>query len=501
MRIEVHVGAIQETAADAIVVNLFEGVEAPGGATGAVDRALGGAISRVLAMKDFRGRLGETLVLYTDGRIPAPRVLLVGLGPEARFGPEAVRHAAAAAAQQARSLGVRTLATVVHGAGRGGLSPEAAAHATVEGTLLGLYTFHRRTADGAGGGPEALLLVEFDASRRAAMEQGARRAEILARYVCRVRDWVNEPGSSMTPRRLAEEVAGLAGEVGLRVQVLDEAQIAALGMGALLAVARGSEEPPRFIVLEYAPEGRLERPVVLVGKGITFDSGGLNLKSEEGMLTMKGDMAGAGAVLGATLAAAALGLPVPVVALAPACENMPSGRAYKPGDILRAMNGKTIEVVNTDAEGRLILADALAYAARYQPRAVIDVATLTGAAIIALGQDVAAALFADDEELAAALVRAAEATGERLWRMPLWEEYLERIRSEVADVKNSGGRYGGLGTSAMFLKQFAPEGAPWAHLDIAPVDMAEKARGYVPKGGTGFGVRLLVRYLEESAAP
>ncbi|MER3399925.1 MAG: hypothetical protein C4313_02120, partial [Thermoflexus sp.] len=305
MRIEVHVGAIQETAADAIVVNLFEGVEAPGGATGAVDRALGGAISRVLAMKDFRGRLGETLVLYTDGRIPAPRVLLVGLGPEARFGPEAVRHAAAAAAQQARSLGVRTLATVVHGAGRGGLSPEAAAHATVEGTLLGLYTFHRRTADGAGGGPEALLLVEFDASRQAAIEQGAWRAEILARYVCRVRDWVNEPGSSMTPRRLAEEVAGLAGEVGLHVQVLDEAQIAALGMGALLAVARGSEEPPRFIVLEYAPEGRLERPVVLVGKGITFDSGGLNLKSEEGMLTMKGDMAGAGAVLGATLAAAA----------------------------------------------------------------------------------------------------------------------------------------------------------------------------------------------------
>ncbi len=497
MQIEIRIGAIQEVEADAIVVNLMEGVTTPGGATAAVDRALEGRISRVLAAGDFRGRLGETLVLYTDDRIPAPRVILVGLGPEASFNAEKVRHAAAAAAQRARELKVRRLATVVHGAGRGGLSPEEAAQATVEGTLLGLYTYQRKKENAERQGPEVLRLVEFDATKEAAIAAGARRAEILARFVNRVRDWVNEPGSDMTPRRLAEEVLGLAHEVGIRAQVLNEQQIAALGMGALTAVSRGSEEPPRFIILEYAPDGRLERPVVLVGKGITFDSGGLNLKSEEGMATMKGDMAGAAAVLGATLAAAALQLPVPVVALAPACENMPSGKAYKPGDILRALNGKTIEIVNTDAEGRLILADALSYAARYNPRAVINVATLTGAAIIALGQDVAAALFSDNEELAAALLRAAEATGERLWRMPLWEDYLERIRSDVADVKNSGGRYGGLGTSAMFLKQFAPDGVPWAHLDIAPMDMAEKARGYVPKGGTGYGVRLLVRYLED----
>ncbi|WP_322798473.1 leucyl aminopeptidase [Thermoflexus sp.] len=497
MQIEVRIGAIQEVEADAVVVNLLEGVTTPGGATAAVDRALEGRISRVLAAGDFRGRLGETLVLYTDGRIPAPRVILVGLGPETSFHAEKVRHAAAAAAQRARELNVRRLATVIHGAGRGGLSPEEAAHATVEGTLLGLYTYQRKRENADRPRPEVLLLVEFDAAKEAAIAAGARRAEILARFVNRVRDWVNEPGSDMTPRRLAEEARALAHEVGVRAQILEERAIVALGMGALAAVSRGSEEPPRFIILEYAPEGRLERPVVLAGKGITFDSGGLNLKSEEGMLTMKGDMAGAAAVLGATLAAAALQLPIPVVALAPACENMPSGKAFKPGDILRALNGKTIEIVSTDAEGRLILADALSYAARYNPRAVIDVATLTGAAIIALGQDVAAALFSDNDELAEALLRAAQATGERLWRMPLWEDYLDRIRSDVADVKNSGGRYGGLGTSAMFLKQFAPEGVPWAHLDIAPMDMAEKARGYVPKGGTGYGVRLLVRYLED----
>jgi leucyl aminopeptidase len=282
------------------------------------------------------------------------------------------------------------------------------------------------------------------------------------------------------------------------VTILDPEDMQRLGMGALLAVARGSDEPARLIILDYNPGQQQTAPVVLVGKGVTFDTGGYSMKTFEGMAEMKSDMAGAAAVLATLRAVAELGLPLRVIGMAPSSENRINGRAYLPSDVLKAMNGKTIEVISTDAEGRLLLADALTYADRYHPQAVIDLATLTGAAVIALGANQAAGLFANNQSLAEALIQAAGVSGERIWQLPLFEEYLESIRTEVADVKNTGGRNGGVGTSAIFLREFIGS-YPWAHLDIAPMAYSDRAQGYMPKGATGFGVRLLLTYLQRLA--
>jgi leucyl aminopeptidase len=299
----------------------------------------------------------------------------------------------------------------------------------------------------------------------------------------------------MTPHSLAQAAQDMAAKNGLKCEVFNVGQISELGMGAMLGVTKGSDEPPQFIVLEHKPDAG--QPVILVGKGITFDSGGISLKPGEGMGAMKGDMAGAAAVIGAMQAVAQLDLPLHVVALAPACENLPSGHAYKPGDVLKAMNGKTIEVISTDAEGRLILADALCYADRYKPSAVIDLATLTGACVVALGENVAAGIFSNDDALSAKVREAGAKAGEKLWPLPLYEEYKDKIKSEVADMKNTGGRSGGVGTSAIFLKEFTSY--PWAHLDIAPMEADDKGGPYQPKGATGFGVRTLVEFLRAQA--
>jgi len=290
-------------------------------------------------------------------------------------------------------------------------------------------------------------------------------------------------------------VAGqLADETGLRIQVLGRDQLAELGMGILLAVAAESEQPPQFIVLEHNA-GREDLPtVVLVGKGVTFDSGGLSIKPADEMWRMKADMAGAAAVIASLGVTARLNIPMHVVGLAPCAENLPGGRAQKPGDVFIGMSGKTVEVISTDAEGRMLLADALAYAARFNPMAMVDIATLTAAQRIALGPQ-AAAMFSNDDKLAARLLAAGETSGDRLWRMPLYDEYLEAIKSHVADVKNSGGRYGGVGTSAKFLEHFT-EGYPWAHIDMASMNLSEEDRPAQPRGATGYGVRLLTAFLE-----
>jgi leucyl aminopeptidase len=289
----------------------------------------------------------------------------------------------------------------------------------------------------------------------------------------------------------------------MRCQVLNEQDTSELGMGAFLGVAQGSDEPAAFIVMEHNPGRKDLDTVVLVGKGITFDTGGISLKPADKMDRMRGDMGGGAAVMGAMLAVGQLDLPLHVVGLVPATENMPGARAYKPGDVLTAMSGKTIEVINTDAEGRLILADALAYAARFAPKAVVDLATLTGACVVALGRGVAAGAFSTDDDLLSRLQRASEASGERIWPMPLYDEYLDSLKSLTADVSNTGGRFGGVGTSAMFLKQFA-EDYPWAHLDIAGMSFEERPGtpgrpAYLQKGATGFGVRLLVQFLRSWA--
>jgi leucyl aminopeptidase len=489
--IRVTSGMIQDIKADAVIVNIFEGQE-PSGATGAIDKALSGMINTLKNNGDVRGKLNEVTVLYPRDEMLAGRVIVVGLGKAEEFTLDRARQAVGSAAQKARDLGAQSIATIVFGAGAGGLDTQAAAQATVEGIVLGLYEFRIHKSTPAERGPvESLTVVEADSNKLAAVEAGVHVGRILAEATSFARDLVNQPSNHMTPHILADAARDMAAQNKLKYEVLGREQMAELGMGALMGVTQGSDEPPQLIILEHKPEAG--QPVIFVGKGITFDSGGISIKPSDKMEDMKGDMAGAAAVIGAMQAVAQLDLPLHVVALAPACENLPSGHAYKPGDVLKAMNGKTIEVISTDAEGRLILADALCYAARYNPAAVIDLATLTGACVIALGDMVAAGIFSNDDELSSKLRGAASKAGEKLWPLPLYAEYKDKIKSQVADMKNTGGRYGGVGTSAIFLQEFTS--FPWAHLDIAAMSLNDSNGPYIPKGGTGYGARTLVEFL------
>lgn len=494
MKVTVAQGAIQASEADAIVVNLFEGVTAPGGATGAVDRALDGAISELIAGGDITGKAGEVAVLYPRGAMPARRVIVVGLGDAQSFDLEQVRRAAAQAIKKARELKAQTVATIIHGAGIGNLSPVEAAQATVEGSLLALYHY---PAPGVDQEPptaiDRLTIVEFAENKLEAIREGVRVAEALVAGVTLARTLVDEPPNVATPTHMAEAAQALAAETGMAITVGGREWAAERDMGAFLAVAKGAGEPPKFIVLEHNGDREDLDTIVLVGKGITFDTGGISIKPTKGMGAMKADMAGAAAVLGTMKVVGLLDLPLRVVGIAPTTENMPDGRAYRPADVITASNGKTIEIISTDAEGRMVLADGLVYAGRYNPDAVVDLATLTGAAIVALGEGVAAALFTTDDSLRTRLVAAGEATHERVWPMPLWDDYQKSIKSEVADIKNSGGRMGGVGTSAQFLHNFTDYN--WAHLDIAGMAVDNKGSDYSPAGATGFGVRLLVEFL------
>jgi leucyl aminopeptidase len=486
-------GDISRQETDCIVVNLFEGVTEPGGVTAAVDRALDGAITNLIAGGDFTGKAGSSAVLYTNGRLPAARLLVAGLGAQEKFDRNAARAAAAAAARAvARLKGVKTFATVVHGAGASGLDAAAAAQALAEGTALALYVPPQYKREPNSARPIACTVVEFDAARLEAVRQGVAAGAIVGAAACAARDYSNEPPNVLNPAEFARRAQAMAADAGLTCTVLGEGEMGQLGMNILLAVSRGSANEAQLIVLEHAPAGaENDPPLVFVGKGITFDTGGISIKPSERMEEMKHDMSGAAAVVGALEAITRLGLPRHVIGVAACVENMPDGNAFRPGDILTGITGKTCEILSTDAEGRLILADALGYVARFNPAAVVDLATLTGAIGVALGPH-AAGLFYNDEAVKEALLRASDASGERLWPMPLYDEYLDTIKSDMAEVKNSGGRTGGVGTSAKFIEHFT-EGYPWAHLDIASVSWTLVDKDPMkPKGATGFGVRLLV---------
>ena len=508
MRIRVEVGDISRWEDEVIVVNLFEGMDHPGGATGAVDAALGHQISAMIASRDLSGAFKDVTGFPTFDRIPGNRVIVVGLGRREDFTLDRVREVSARAATKVRDMGLTTFATIVHGAGVGEIDLGDAAEAVVEGALLGLYRYDEHKTQPDGKRVEAMTIVNLEKARAGEIRDAVHRASVVGSSVNFARDLINAPSNVKTPRLLTEKIRAAAKEAGAKLTVYDEAQLKDLGFGALLGVARGSVEPPRLLVLEHAGGGR-SKPVVLVGKGITFASGGIALKPLEAlgadpMWLMRYDMAGAAVALSAVLAAARLKLPVNAVAIAPVTENMPSGSAQKPGDIVRTFGGKTIEVLNTDAEGRLVLADALGFAKTFKPQATIDLATLTGAAKVALGR-MASAMFADDASLRERLLRASEATAERVWEMPLWDDYDEQIKSDFADVKNTGGRSAGAVTAAKFLQRFV-DGFPWAHLDIAGPAWIEAApdspkKAYLPTGASGYGVRLLVRLLRDWKSP
>jgi leucyl aminopeptidase len=421
---------------------------------------------------------------------------VVGLGVQDELDLEAIRRAAAVAIRRARDLNARDVASIVHGGGAGGLEILAAAQATAEGSLLALYQYDApKQTEAEEKQIQSLSLVEFDADKVEQVEQGVDLAQATSAGVYLARDLVNMPPNVATPTRMAAEAALIAETYGTRLVIGDREWAAEQKMGAYLAVAKGAGEPPKFIILEHNGNRDDLDTVVLVGKGITFDTGGISLKPSEHMGEMKSDMAGAAAVLGTMKAVGMLGLPLRIIGITPCTENMPDAHAYRPADVITASNGKTIEIISTDAEGRMILADALVYAGRYQPNAVVDLATLTGACMIALGEGVAAGLFCKHESLRERLVTSGDTTHERVWSLPLWDDYRKKIDSDVADMKNAGGRYGGVGTSAAFLKEFTDY--PWAHVDIAGMALNEKkdTSPYVPIGGTGYGVRLLVDFL------
>jgi leucyl aminopeptidase len=432
-------------------------------------------------------------VLYPRG-LKAKRLLAVGLGPAAELTPHRVRLAAAAAVRRARELRAGTVATIALGASR--IDPVACAQATAEGAVLGSWRFTSyRTKPGAPP-LRRVEVVEYDAGRAAAMAAAVERGARQASGVVLARDLAWAPGADLTPVRLAERAREVGRAARARVQVLDVPAMKRLGMNAILGVGQGSVNPPRFVILERGPRaarGRRTPTIVVVGKGVTFDTGGISLKPREGMYEMKYDMSGAGAVLGLFAGLPEGALPARLVGLIPAAENMPGGGALKPGDVLRAMDGTSIEITNTDAEGRLLLADALAYARRYEGATVVDLATLTGSIGIALGSH-AAGLFTNDDGLAGELLEAGQASGERLWRMPLWEDYERDLESDTADVVNAGGREGGACTAARFLQRFTG-GMRWAHLDIASTAWASSDRPHERRGPTGYGVRLMLEWL------
>lgn len=491
MRVHITEGSIVEAQVEALVLGIFEGITEPGGAAGAVDQAIGGLIKNVLGSKEFKGELNETITLHLGGGRPYRKVVLVGLGKKEELSAERVRQASASGVRAAAKGGVRRIGCPLHGAGAGGLDVGEAAQALTEGAILGLYKFETyKTKDDNGHKDELVEVVvyEQDGDKVQAAGPAIERGTILAEATNWARDLVNTPSNDLTPTVLAAKAKQMAAEVGLECEILERRDMERLGMGALLGVAKGSAEEPKMIVLRYRGSDN-EQPFALVGKGVCFDSGGISLKPAEGMGAMKGDMAGAAAVLGAMRAIALLKPKQHVIAVAPCVENLPSGTALKPGDVLKAMTGKTIEVDNTDAEGRLILADAVAYAESLGAHSVVDVATLTGACVIALGS-LYTGLISTDDELAEAIVEAGKKAGERYCRLPADPEYKEQYKSDVADIKNTGGRPAGAITGGLFIGEFV-EKAKWAHLDIAGTGNNSKDRHYLVKGATGVAVRTL----------
>jgi leucyl aminopeptidase len=494
VEIKVEAGDITKHTAKAVIVNLFEGVKSPGGGTGAVDKALDGGISSLIDDGEIKGKKGEAVLIHTLGKMPSPRVIVAGLGKQDNFDLKVIRDLMGTSLRRARAAGATSVATILHGAGIAGLDAEACAQAIAEGATLGTYRFRRYKYNGDNENSvkdvETLHIVEHDESKLDAIRRGVERGTIMAQAANHTRDMANEPANNLYPELFAERAQTLMKDAGIECEVFDDKKITQMGMGALMGVGVGSSHPPRFIIMRYKGDPGNDKAMGLLGKGITFDSGGISIKPAAGMEAMKGDMSGGAAVIGTMWALGKLKPKINVTGIVPTAENMPSGTATKPGDVVKAMNGKTIEVINTDAEGRLILADAICYANEQKLSPIVDVATLTGAMMVALGPS-ATGFMSSDDGLAAAITAAGEESGELLWRFPLIDDYAEGLKSNVADIKNTGNRWGGAISAAKFLHFFV-EDTPWAHIDMAGTDDSDKDKGIFVKGSTGIPVRTLV---------
>ena len=489
MNIRIQSQGLTAVRSDLLVLPVVQGPQ-NGPDVKTLDASLDGALSDQIKRSRFQGKRGQTLVCHAQQRLPSPLLLLVGLGKHDRLDPTVWRNAGAAARRHAQTWRAKMVAWHLVADTD---APQVGA-AVLEGLLLSSYVFRKyKSDDDKTTAVETMLFAGPGLKKNAALNRALDTVQHTVPGVFLARDLVNEPASVATPTYLANQAKRLSNSNGLRTEVWGVNKIKAAKMNGLLAVSRGGPEEPRFIKLRYAPTGRPKKKIALIGKGLTFDSGGLSLKPAKSMQTMKIDMSGAAAVLGTMYAVSQIKPRVQVTGYVPSSENMPSGTAQKPGDVIRYRNGKTVEVLNTDAEGRLILADALIAAREDKPDVIIDLATLTGACMVALGSQVAG-LFSNDEKLTDDLMASGRKAGERLWPMPLVEEYKTDIKSNIADIKNIGGGYGGAITAALFLQEFVAD-TPWAHLDIAGPAFSERALSYAPRGGTGFGVRTLINYV------
>jgi leucyl aminopeptidase len=474
---------------DLLAVPAFERESRP---DPALNDATGGEIGRAWASGEFTGKPYELFVTpVVEARWTARRVAVVGAGPRADYSMDRARRMATTAALAARQRGTGTFAFVAPQVAEGDVTPADAIQSIAEGLLLADFDGAAyKTSNDRKPPLKSLTIVAIDRTASpAGMQAALERGRILGECSNHARALANEPGNALTPRVFADRAASIAAEAGLAVDVLDERRIADLRMGLLLGVARGSDEPPRVIVMRHEPAGATGPVLGLVGKGITFDTGGISIKPADGMERMKDDMSGGAAVVGAMRALGQLGASVRAIGVVPATENMPGGRAIKPGDIITGASGKTVEVINTDAEGRLILGDGLWYARELGATHLVDVATLTGACVVALGK-ITSGLFGTPPSWVEQVRRAAERAGDRSWPMPVFEDYFEQLKSDIADMTNTGGRPAGAITAALFLKEFAG-GLPWVHMDIAGTAWADDAKPYMPKGATGVAVRTL----------
>jgi leucyl aminopeptidase len=481
----------------ALAVAVFKDEKSNSGLLKTLDQAVGGMIGEVIKAEEFAAKEGETAYFHVSGKeLKARRVLLIGCGDRQSYKAAKLTQMAGTATRFLRSKNVKSIGIIP----RADADSEKVAQTVVGGAIMGLFEPDKyRTKDKEQREIDAVTVIVGSGDEKA-LSRGAERGRIIGESINFTRDLANEPGGYMTPTIMADRASKVAKEFGLSVDILDQKQMEKLGMGSLLGVARGSDEPPKLIILKYQPprsRSSKDGLLALVGKGITFDSGGISLKPGENMELMKYDMTGAATVIGTMRAIAQLKPSVPVLGVAPCSENLPSGKATKPGDVLIAMTGKTIEVINTDAEGRLVLADAIAYAKKLGATKIIDMATLTGAVSIALG-DVHTAILGTDQELIDQFIAAGKEVGERFWQLPLDDEYTKQIKSDIADIKNVGGKKAGTITAAAFLKEFA-EDTPWAHLDIAGTAWGDPATPYRSKGPTGVAVRTLIEFIESSA--
>ena len=476
-----------EIECDALAVGVFEGEKPEGGVLAEIDKRTGGVLTSLIETGEFTGKSGESAYVHSTGEMKSRRLLLLGAGKREDFTTDNVRRMAGTAARTLRGKKARTFAFLR----RSDLAVSESAQAATEGALLALFEPDKyHTSDKTENHLDQMILATNGEGVDEA-KAGVERGKIIAEATNFGREVINEPSNVMTPSELARQAEDVARTYGLELDVLEESQMRDLGMGSLLGVAQGSAEPAKLIVLRYTPKTASDETIAIVGKGITFDTGGISIKPADGMEKMKYDMAGGATTIAAMRAIAQLKPAVNVLGIVPATENMPGGRAQRPGDVVRAMTGKTIEVINTDAEGRLVLADAVAYARKLGATKMVDLATLTGAVSIALG-DVYVAILGNNQEWVDAIIAAGKATGEKYWQLPLDKEYREQIKSEIADIKNIGGRKAGTITGAYFIREFVEE-TPWAHLDIAGTAWNENGKPQLGVGPTAIGVRTLVK--------